>query len=66
MIDAHPYRMPIRQSIIALLPGVTYELEEFDWISDVFRPGMVGNGIHPKGLADLSAFAEGGLLCYEG
>jgi hypothetical protein len=57
MGDQHPYRMLIRQSIVALPPGATYELR-FDQIGDVFPPGMVGNGIHPKALTDLCAFAE--------
>jgi hypothetical protein len=57
MGDQHSPRMLISQSLIALAPGATYELR-FDEIGDLFPPGMVGDGIHPKALTDLCAFAE--------
>jgi hypothetical protein len=57
MSDQQPYRMVIRNSVIALSAGATYKLR-FDQIGDVFPPGMVGDDIHPKALADLRAFAE--------
>ena len=53
MNDQQHYRMVIR----ALSPGATYKLR-FDQIGDVFRPGMVGDDVHPKALADLRAFVE--------
>ncbi len=56
MSDQYPYRMLVRRSIIDLAPGATCELR-FDQIGDVFPPGMVGDAIHPKALADLLAFA---------
>jgi hypothetical protein len=56
MSDQHPYRMLLRRSIADLVPGSTWRLR-FDQIGDVFPPGMVGNGIHPKALSDLLAFA---------
>jgi len=49
--------MIVRHTIIALAPGAAYQLK-FDQIGDVFPPGMVGNDIHPKALADLRAFAD--------
>ena len=57
MDNQQPYRMIIRHSIIALVPGATYKLR-FDQIGDVFPPGMIGSDIHPNALADLRAFAE--------
>ena len=57
MPGQQPYRMIIRQSIIGLPSGATYQLR-FDQIGDVFPPGMVGDDIHPNSLADLRAFAE--------
>ncbi len=59
MNDRQPYRMVIRQSIIALQSGATYQLR-FDQMGDVFPPGMVGNDVHPSASADLHAFAEDG------
>jgi hypothetical protein len=56
MSDQHPYRMLVRRSIIDLAPGQAWELR-FDQIGDVFPPGMIGEAIHPKALADLLAFA---------
>jgi hypothetical protein len=56
MSDQNPYRMLMRRSITDLAPGAAHELR-FDQIGDVFPPGMVGNGIHPKALSDLLAFA---------
>ena len=57
MTNHQPYRMVIRQTIGALLPGAEYRLR-FDQIGDVFPPGMVGNDIHSKSVADLRAFAQ--------
>jgi hypothetical protein len=57
MTDQQPYRMIIRQTINGLPPGATYRLR-FEQIGDVFPPGMVGCNIHPRALADLSAFAD--------
>jgi hypothetical protein len=56
MSDQQPYRMLVRRSIADLAPGGTCELR-FDQIGDVFPPGMVGEAIHPRALADLLAFA---------
>ncbi len=56
MNDQYPYRMLMRRSIIDLAPDATCELR-FDQIGDVFPPGMIGEAIHPKALADLLAFA---------
>lgn len=56
MSDQQPYRMLVRRSIADLAPGATCELR-FDQIGDVFPPGMVGEAIHPRALADLLAFA---------
>jgi hypothetical protein len=56
MNDQYPYRMLMRRSIMDLAPGATCELR-FDQIGDVFPPGMIGEAIHPKALADLLAFA---------
>ncbi len=56
MSDQYPYRMLVRRSIIDLAPGAACELR-FDQIGDVFPPGMIGEAIHPKALADLLAFA---------
>jgi len=57
MENTAPYRWVIRQEIRALSPGAAYELR-FDWIGDVFPPGMVGDGAHPKTLRDVHAFSE--------
>jgi len=54
--DQHPYRMLMRRSIADLAPGAVWELR-FDQVGDVFPPGMVGEAIHPRALADLLAFA---------
>jgi len=39
------------------MPGAAFELR-FDRVGDVFPPGMVGDGTHPKSLGDIRAFAE--------
>ena len=44
MSDQQPYRMVIRNSVIALSAGATYKLR-FDQIGDVFPPGMVGDDV---------------------